>query len=74
MQKYFSAHPKIAEQLRKKAEKPRPSAGVPYATPLLFYHDWDQSQGAPSPRVRPQGGLTWADRDLWPVGEDTVDG
>ena len=28
---------KIAEQLRKNAEKPRPSSGIPYATPLLFY-------------------------------------
>jgi hypothetical protein len=39
----------IAAQLRKKAEKPRPSSGVPYATPLLFYHDWEQLRGAPSP-------------------------
>ncbi len=39
----------VAEQLRKKAEKPRPSSGVPYATPLLFYHDWEQISGAPSP-------------------------
>jgi hypothetical protein len=39
----------VAAQLRKKAEKPRPSSGVPYATPLLFYHDWDQIQGAPAP-------------------------
>lgn len=39
----------IARQLRKKAEKPRPSSGVPYATPLLFYHDWEQIAGAPSP-------------------------
>ena len=39
----------IAARLRKKAEKPRPSSGVPYATPLLFYHDWEQIAGAPSP-------------------------
>jgi hypothetical protein len=39
----------VAERLRKKAEKPRPSSGVPYATPLLFYHDWDQIQSAPPP-------------------------
>jgi len=39
----------IAAQLRKKAEKPRPSSGVPFATPLLFYHDWEQIAGAPSP-------------------------
>jgi hypothetical protein len=40
---------KIAEQLRKKAEKPRPSSGVPYATPMLFYLDWKQIAGAPAP-------------------------
>jgi hypothetical protein len=40
---------KLAEQLRKNAEKPRPSSGVPYGTPLLFYLDWDQIAGAPSP-------------------------
>ncbi|MDZ4401730.1 DUF1588 domain-containing protein [Prosthecobacter sp.] len=39
----------IAEKLRKDAEKPRPSSGVPYATPMLFYHGWDQISGAPSP-------------------------
>ena len=39
----------IAEKLRKEAEKPRPSSGVPYATPMLFYHGWDQISGAPSP-------------------------
>lgn len=40
---------KIAEELREKAKKPRPSSGVPFATPLLFYHDWDQIRGAPPP-------------------------
>jgi uncharacterized protein DUF1592/uncharacterized protein DUF1588/uncharacterized protein DUF1587/uncharacterized protein DUF1595/uncharacterized protein DUF1585/cytochrome c len=40
---------KIAGQLRKKVERPIPSSGVPYATPMLFYHDWEQIQGAPSP-------------------------
>jgi hypothetical protein len=40
---------KLAEQLRKKAEKPRPSSGLPYATPRLFYLDADQIKGAPSP-------------------------
>jgi hypothetical protein len=39
----------IAGQLRKKAEKPRPSSGVPFATPLLFYFDWDRISGAPPP-------------------------
>ncbi len=41
---------KRAGQLRKLAEKPRPSSGVPYATPLLFYLDWGQIVGAPSPK------------------------
>jgi hypothetical protein len=40
---------KIAEKLRKDAEKPRPSSGVPYATPLFFYYGWKQIRGAPSP-------------------------
>jgi hypothetical protein len=39
----------IAAQLRKKAEKPRPSSGIPYPTPRLFYLDWDQIKGAPAP-------------------------
>lgn len=39
----------IAEQLRKDAEKPRPSSGIPHASPLLFYHGWDRIGGAPSP-------------------------
>lgn len=39
----------IAARLREKAKQPRPSSGVPYATPLLFYHDWDQIAGAPPP-------------------------
>jgi hypothetical protein len=39
----------VTRQLRKKAKKPRPSSGVPYPTPLLFYLDWDQVAGAPSP-------------------------
>jgi len=39
----------IAAALREKAKKPRPSSGVPYATPLLFYYDWQQISGAPSP-------------------------
>jgi hypothetical protein len=39
----------MAAKLRKEAEKPRPSSGVPYATPMLFYHGWDQIKGAPSP-------------------------
>jgi hypothetical protein len=38
-----------AAQLRKKAEKPRPSSGIPYPTPRLFYLDWDQIRGAPAP-------------------------
>ncbi|HEX4130759.1 MAG TPA: DUF1592 domain-containing protein [Pirellulales bacterium] len=38
-----------AERLRKQTEKPRPSSGVPYATPMHFYLDWDQIAGAPSP-------------------------
>ena len=40
---------KIAAKLRKDAEKPRPSSGVPYATPLFFYYGWDRIRGAPSP-------------------------
>jgi hypothetical protein len=39
----------IAAQLREKAEKPRPSSGIPYALPILFYLDWDQIKGAPPP-------------------------
>ena len=39
----------IAAQLRKKAEKPRPSSGIPYATPRLFYLDSEQIKGAPLP-------------------------
>ena len=41
---------KRAGQLRKNAEKPRPSSGVPYPTPLFFYLDWGQIIGAPSPK------------------------
>ena len=40
---------KIAAELREKAKKPRSASGVPYATPLFFYFDWEQIQGAPSP-------------------------
>ena len=40
---------KIAAELREKAKKPRPTTGVPYATPLFFYLDWEQIKGAPSP-------------------------
>ncbi|HEX4132285.1 MAG TPA: DUF1592 domain-containing protein [Pirellulales bacterium] len=39
----------IAAKLRKDAEKPRPSSGVPYATPMFFYLDAEQIHGAPSP-------------------------
>lgn len=39
----------LAAQLRKKAEKPRPSSGYPHPTPRLFYLDADQIKGAPSP-------------------------
>jgi hypothetical protein len=37
----------LAEKLRKDAEKPRPSSGIPYASPLLFYLDSEQISGAP---------------------------
>ena len=40
---------KIAAELREKAKKPRPASGVPYATPLFFYFDWEQIKGAPPP-------------------------
>lgn len=43
------ANVEIARLLHKKAEKPRPSSGMPYATPLLFYLDWEQIPGAPAP-------------------------
>jgi hypothetical protein len=39
----------IAAALREKAKKPRPSSGVPYPTPILFYLDWQQIKGAPPP-------------------------
>lgn len=39
----------VANRLREEAKKPRPSSGVPYATPLLFYHGWEEIKGAPSP-------------------------
>jgi hypothetical protein len=39
----------IAAKLREQARKPRPSSGVPYATPLFFYLDADKISGAPSP-------------------------
>ena len=47
-----AAHPEnleIAAALREKAKKPRPSSGVPYATPIFFYLDWEQIKGAPPP-------------------------
>lgn len=40
----------VAARLREEAKKPRPSSGVPYATPLFFYLDWDQIAGAPHPK------------------------
>jgi hypothetical protein len=39
----------VAAKLRKAAEKPRPSSGVPYATPMFFYLDWNQISSAPPP-------------------------
>jgi hypothetical protein len=39
----------IAAQLRKKAEQPRPSSGIPSPTPQLFYLDWEQIKHAASP-------------------------
>jgi len=40
---------KIAAELHEKAKQPRPASGVPFATPLFFYLDWEQIKGAPSP-------------------------
>ena len=40
---------KIAAELREKAKQPRPASGVPFASPLFFYLDWEQIKGAPSP-------------------------
>ena len=40
---------KIAAELREKAKRPRPATGIPYASPLFFYLDWEQIKGAPSP-------------------------
>jgi hypothetical protein len=40
----------IAAKLRKDAQKPRPSSGIPYATPILFYLDAEKIHGAPSPK------------------------
>jgi len=39
----------LAARLREAAKQPRPSSGVPHATPLMFYHDWAQLRGAPPP-------------------------
>jgi hypothetical protein len=41
----------VVATLREKAKKPRPSSGVPYATPILFYLDWNQIKGAPPPQA-----------------------
>ena len=40
---------KIAAELHEKAKLPRPASGVPFASPLFFYLDWEQIKGAPSP-------------------------
>jgi hypothetical protein len=44
-----SENVKIAAELHEKAKIPRPASGVPFATPLFFYFDWEQIKGAPSP-------------------------
>jgi len=40
---------KIASELHEKAKLPRPASGVPFASPLFFYLDWEQIKGAPAP-------------------------